>query len=283
MRHFIQMAAMAAMAALLLLASGCFCGSEDRPRTGVAITVRDAESGTAVDGAHVTYVYTMYGVPCYPLPASRSTGTDSAGNASLRVSLAGDNYWRVEAHGYLDYRSDHGLQRADESPAVFALFREPRPQVTIRVPAGFKGPLKVTTQPVEEGLVASPGRRVFQAVAEATGRVTIEAPAILMWWRVTQTGPERVSHHLAAKQWFTVLDDAGCQLPPLTIYDIKDENQIGVFGPLTDNFHSADAWHVRDTMTELYFVGNARHFDAANPGTGLFRRHERQEVNPDQK
>ena len=247
MQRIIQIGA---FVVLLLTAPGClYCIGGLHPKD-VAVSVRDAESGAAIAGAQVTFVYTMDGIPC-PKPDDRSAQTDAAGKAALNVDF-NLGYWRIEADGYVArLRTPTIAEPSSDNMAVELL----RSQVTVRIPPGFSGLLTVTVHPVDGSPANSSDQPAFQVTADQSGQVTVEVPSAVMRWRSMAPGRDGL-----ARWWFTAVDTSGRALPSM-MWHMGSTDEMAVIGPLTGRLDYARQSDVEKLATEVYFIGTRRAFN----------------------
>jgi hypothetical protein len=144
------------------------------------VTVRDAETGTPIAGAEIQvwYLYVMVLNP--PDPASAVTNQQGVADVRVATFL---HEWNISSDGYLT-ESTYGPDSVDgtepDQGFNFRLYRRPAPRITIVVPNGYRGALKIETRPVAQWVQESAGKREFVFRASATGYVSIDATPLLL-------------------------------------------------------------------------------------------------------
>jgi len=143
----------------------------------VHTSVRDAETDVPIANATVQ-VISLRTYWCINPPSDVTVQTDNNGAASPRVANWDNQEWDVAADGYLpDQRcifDDHARQRID-----FRLVRGPKPHVTIIVPDGYRGLVKIDWHHVPTEPPEGIGTREFTYRMSPTGHVRINVTPVL--------------------------------------------------------------------------------------------------------
>lgn len=152
------------------------------------VQVVDAETLEPIDDAeiHIDYIYLM----TIRAPADFETSTDADGYATVTTTtFRGMTGWNINAEGYI---STHEIPQEPGLPPVTAhrvsrenkqglwqipLFREPRPVVTIDLPATYRGPLLVDIRRDDDWPLGQAINREFNVTPNENGFVTLELPA----------------------------------------------------------------------------------------------------------
>jgi hypothetical protein len=147
----------------------------------VEVTVLDAETRRAIGGAHVSVYYGEW--PFMPRPDVATTSAD--GRARLRVAGHDPMLITASAPGYMLYwgsgaPSQHAHRYGPtELPSwpfdriTLTLYADPRPQVVLVVPGGYRGFIEVIEQPQRGGIDAG-GRRHFEFMFRLGAPVVID-------------------------------------------------------------------------------------------------------------
>ncbi len=178
----------------------CLTGCEisHHSLTPVEVLVLDAETAAPLSDVTVSVYYQhpkAIVVLNMPKDISADTGTD--GRVAFGVADFHSGWtWTVSATGYPSVRWNEDRrhpagwpvpvgvrdmfndERARREITVY-LYREPPPQITVIVPNGYRGPLKVALRPSENYVQGEVGQREFVFNASETGYVGIEASPLL--------------------------------------------------------------------------------------------------------
>ncbi len=223
---------------LLLLAIVCFntigC-IKFYSRRPVPAVVRDAETGVMIPNAEVRVAYPNILILNGPKP---DVGvTDESGRVLIRAATFKPQRWLASAEGYLPLE----LPSASDLPktAEFDLYRAPAPTLTIVVPNGYRGPLKVDLQPIPQPLQEKAGARHFTVRASSNGYMGVPSTPLLL----------NIDVHNSIK----VLYENGEAIPVESFR----------MGPSDVAFR----WQARsiDGRRLLYVVGTTRDFEAIRP------------------
>ena len=160
---------------------GCGLTRATRPMT---VQVVDAETRQPLPGARVSI--------CYPnmldftAPSAVAASTDDQGSVCLRAAAYGtitvdadrDGYRQIERTDVVTAAFVAGLPRKPSGRAdcTLELWAAPRPAVTLVVPTGYHGPVKVVFETDES---ARPGQRAFTYHVGPEGRVVVRGPRFL--------------------------------------------------------------------------------------------------------
>ena len=168
---------------------GCIAFPSYQP---VDVLVLDAETGNPLSNATVSVTYAR-GVLVLTIPKEISVNTDMCGRATLRVTdYHGGVFWEITAQNYIalgfpvSYRHiPEELEIAteehtDHKEVIIRLYRQPKPTITVIVPEGYRGPLKLDLPPTSSFVQGAIGRREFTAEASQTGYVRIDATPLLL-------------------------------------------------------------------------------------------------------
>jgi len=149
----------------------------------VDMVVYDAETSQPLPGANV-FVYYRYERGWYPPPlnepsdAGRFAVTDQMGRAKLDVATLASgiqvNRWRVYG-GWGHCTTMEIRMNTTKSISI-----RTRPQITIIVPNGYRGLLRIDVQPAKALVQETPGKRQFTFEASSTGYVRIDATPLLL-------------------------------------------------------------------------------------------------------
>jgi hypothetical protein len=166
------------MFALTLLLSQCGCLSLHSSHP-VRISVKDAESDVPLSTATVDIGYqTIRIAPVWNFPKSQSAATNAEGLASLNVAEVKGQMLSVEASGYQPFKHYGGIWIGNNLDV--RLYRLPPPQITVVVPDGYRGPLKLDFRPSSRWVQGHAGQRSFTFNATNNGYVEIEASPLLL-------------------------------------------------------------------------------------------------------
>jgi len=131
-----------------------------------SISVNDAESGAPVPDARVQVRYSHYlGSLNWPKPAT--VVTDASGKAAMLVATYHPRTWEIAAAGYL-------TEHAPDPDHSFRMYREPEPHVSVFIPDGCRGPVKLEHLGSEPNAYA-PGTRQFVFRSSGDGYAQITA------------------------------------------------------------------------------------------------------------
>jgi hypothetical protein len=177
--------------AILLMAAFAGCQSLHSYRP-VVFLVRDAETHQPITEAEVQV--------CYPLtrpsvaPHDAKGSTNEQGTARLEVALVDDDVIHAEAsaRGYMTegIRLPLEVVRAckpsplfgnDEKRAInfmLDLYAEPRFQIELVLPNGYRGIVRADVQ-LQEQLPAAPGQRSYSYQVGPKGDVLVNGPVVL--------------------------------------------------------------------------------------------------------
>ncbi len=241
-------------ALLLALASGCQSMFQYRP---MDVQVVDAETKKPISGAEVQVSYPVTPRSQAPRNSSGITGKD--GDAVVQAAARGEDCVQVTAtaKGYVSEEKDltAAVVRASgsggKSPArcVVEMYADPRPNLVLVLPTGYRGQVKVGVQPRAD-IPCAPGQREFSYEVAANGTVEIAAPPVLHKLR-----PEAYNARYADGTPLTgALTDANGE--PLPRYKI--DNVLGLW------------WLKRDEHYEYFLVGTIAEFNvlSRSPATG---------------
>lgn len=161
----------------------------------VDVRVLDAETNDPISNATVSIRYGHGEEIVLNQPKNVAATTDRHGRAVLEITGyidMGVIGWKVSALGYLTRyaRDPLGGRVPDEflkvatdhdAPleAEIRLYRAPRPSVTIVVPDGYRGPLKIEREPKPDWVQEAIGQRAFEFSASDDGYVFVEASRLL--------------------------------------------------------------------------------------------------------
>lgn len=183
---------------VIILAASCLPGCisiASHSYETVDVRVLDAETSDPLSKATVSVTYAHGEEIVLNQPENVDVTTDRHGRAVLEITDYIDTgfiAWEILALGYqtryahdtfggripdefLKVATDH------EAPleAEIRLYRAPRPSVTIVVPDGYRGPLKIEHEPKPDWVQEAIGRRRFEFSASDDGYVFVEASRLL--------------------------------------------------------------------------------------------------------
>ena len=157
----------------------------------VDVLVLDAETGNPLSDATVSVWY-LRGFPVLNTPKDISASTNTYGRATLRVAEYHGVVWETSAQNYIALgfpvsrrRIPEELQIAteehtDHKEVIIRIYRQPEPTITVFVPEGYRGPLKLDLPPTSSFVQGAIGRREFTFEASQTGYVRIDAAPLLL-------------------------------------------------------------------------------------------------------
>jgi hypothetical protein len=177
------------VALFVTLAPGCLTLHLYRP---VVFLVRDAETKQPIAAAQLHISYPL--VRPSAVPQESNGTTDNQGVARLRAIPVGDaSPWvEVTANGYLS----EGLSLAADAvraipptwllgtgnqgrgPFVVEMYAEPRFQIELVLPDGFRGLVKAKVQ-LQDNIPAPPRQRFYSYTVAPTGDVVVQGPTLL--------------------------------------------------------------------------------------------------------
>ncbi len=166
------------MVALALSQTGCIVFYSYYP---ARVTVRDAETGAPIFGAQVGVYYVYMFVLNAPHPDSAST--NERGEAHVQAATFTPQWnagGQKATHPKVAPYAGCDLWKKSGQNWEVWLYREPQPRITIIVPPGYRGPLKVERIPLAAFVQDAPGKREFTFHATAKGYVGINASPLLM-------------------------------------------------------------------------------------------------------
>jgi hypothetical protein len=188
--------------AILLTICSAGCGRTYHP---VNVAVYDAETDAPIAGAEVAVYYR--GIYPFGFPKSDPAATDDRGAATIRIAAGETVEWCASAEGYMVDRGEPG-----EDVRVFRLYKLPRPQVTIVVPNGYRGPLKIDMRLVPGRVQGKIGKRDFVFRASPSGYVDFDATPLLL----------ATEHFHSLESNFFAVHEDGSPVP--------DDYRLGRFG-----------------------------------------------------
>ncbi len=170
---------------------GCIAFPSYQP---VDVLVLDAETGNPLSNATVSVRYPRGGLPVLNTPKDISASTDRCGRATLRVAeYFGGVAWEIIAQNYIALRFGPMSRRripeeleiateehTDHQEVIIRIYRQPKPTITVFVPEGYRGPLKLDLPPTSSFVQGAIGRREFTFEASQTGYVRIDAAPLLL-------------------------------------------------------------------------------------------------------
>lgn len=161
----------------------------------VDVRVLDAETNDPISNATVSITYGHGEEIVLNQPENVAVTTDGHGRAILEITEYIDTgvvAWEVSAGAYISrYAGDTFSGRVPDEflkvgtdhdaplEAEIQLYRAPRPSVTIVVPDGYRGPLKIEHEPKPDWVQEAIGRRNFEFSASDDGYVFVEASRLL--------------------------------------------------------------------------------------------------------
>lgn len=154
--------------------NGCIAFYSHR---SVEVSVHDAETNVPVAGAQVGVWYRYMMIANAPKPTSAVT--DERGIAVVPATTFESQEWSASAAGYL--AGSRGSDPDHPKRMEFRLYRQPAPRLTIIVPDGYRGPLKIDRRPIPHWVQDQVGKREFTFRSSHTGYVAIAATPLL--WR----------------------------------------------------------------------------------------------------
>lgn len=177
----------------------CLAGCEisHHSITPTEVLVLDAETAAPLSDVTVSIYYPHPYAIVLNMPKDVSVETETDGRVALGVANFNMGwFWTVSATGYPSVRWNEDLrdpsfwsvpvgvrdifndERGRREITVY-LYRDPPPKITVIVPNGYRGPLKVDLQPSENYVQGEVGQREFVFNASETGYVGIEATPLL--------------------------------------------------------------------------------------------------------
>lgn len=186
---------------VIILAAGCLPGCISFATHSyelVDVRVLDAETSDPLSNARVSIFYGAGEQIVLNQPDNVDVTTDRHGRAAVEVTDynidVGVIGWEVSAEGYLTRHAgdpfsgrvpDEFLKEATDHDASLEaeirLYRAPRASVTIVVPDGYRGPLKIEHEPKSDWVQEAIGQREFEFSANDDGYVFVEASPMLAW------------------------------------------------------------------------------------------------------
>lgn len=162
----------------------------------VDVRVLDAETSDPLCNARVSVYYAHGEEIVLNQPENLAVSTDRHGRAALEITDytidLGVIGWEVSAEGYLTrHAGDPFSGRVPDEfkkvatdhdaslEAEIRLYRAPRASVTIVVPDGYRGPLKIEHEPKSDWVQEAIGQREFEFSANDDGYVFVEASPLL--------------------------------------------------------------------------------------------------------
>ncbi len=174
---------------VLALAPGCQTLYAYRP---IGILVCDAETKQPIPDAVVHISYPLVHASKAPYESIGSTAPDGVvrlqaapfGPAGVLAEVTGKGYLfeqRTLSLGTVEALKPAGwFEKVEKRPVdlVIELYAEPRPTVELKLPPGFRGPIKgrLTVRP---DVPSTPGLRTFRFDVTPAGTVEIDGPALL--------------------------------------------------------------------------------------------------------
>lgn len=162
--------ALAATAALFFFSLGG-CIADGTRHAQVFVT--DAETGQPISNARFEVHY-PHG------PGSRYGTTDPRGVGGLEAYPAEPQRWSASAKGYLPAHEDLPASNNTQAQLRFSLHRQSTPQVSLVLPDGYRGPLRITFVPNSIPVEATRTGQMTSTVSP-TGRASIPVAPLLAY------------------------------------------------------------------------------------------------------
>jgi hypothetical protein len=159
------------LSAYLLAASNSGCQLV-HPQPPIDVEVRDAETKTPIEGAHVCVWHSSI----HAVASSGNTGPD--GKVRIPAPPVDDTplLYEAVAKGFLTRQTDEPAERTP-SGAILELYSAPRPILELVVPNGYQGVIAAKVR-VKDDCPSQPRQRLFSFSVPPSGVIEAVVPPI---------------------------------------------------------------------------------------------------------